>query len=99
MIVEYRYGLTGQTPMTLNDIGKKLDLSRERVLQIEERALLRLRRVAAKMGLMSSAAGRTTQTCSPAGSSPKPRRISWATPSPPSRTPRASRAGRNKKAT
>ena len=52
MIVEYRYGLTGQTPMTLNDIGKKLDLSRERVRQIEERALLRLRRVAAKMGLI-----------------------------------------------
>ncbi len=52
MIVEYRYGLTGQTPMTLNDIGKKLKLSRERVRQIEERALLRLRRVAAKMGLI-----------------------------------------------
>ncbi len=52
MIVEYRYGLTGQTPMTLNDIGKKLGLSRERVRQIEERALLRLRRVAAKMGLI-----------------------------------------------
>jgi len=52
MIVEYRYGLTGQTPMTLNDIGKKLGLSRERVRQIEERALLRLRRVAAKMGPM-----------------------------------------------
>lgn len=52
MIVEYRYGLTGQTPMTLHDIGKKLSLSRERVRQIEERALLRLRRVAAKMGLI-----------------------------------------------
>ncbi|MCX5792117.1 MAG: sigma-70 family RNA polymerase sigma factor [Elusimicrobia bacterium] len=52
MIVEYRYGLSGQTPMTLNDIGKKLNLSRERVRQIEERALLRLRRVAAKMGLI-----------------------------------------------
>ena len=52
LIVEYRYGLTGQTPMTLNDIGKKLTLSRERVRQIEERALLRLRRVAAKMGLI-----------------------------------------------
>ncbi|OGR66949.1 MAG: hypothetical protein A2081_00130 [Elusimicrobia bacterium GWC2_61_19] len=52
MIVEFRYGLTGQTPMTLNDIGKKLSLSRERVRQIEERALLRLRRVAAKMGLI-----------------------------------------------
>ncbi len=52
MIIEYRYGLTGQTPMTLNDIGKKLSLSRERVRQIEERALLRLRRVTAQMGLI-----------------------------------------------
>lgn len=52
MIIEYRYGLTGQTPMTLNDIGKKLNLSRERVRQIEERALLRLRRVTAQMGLI-----------------------------------------------
>jgi len=52
MIIELRYGLTGQTAMTLNDIGKKLSLSRERVRQIEERALLRLRRVAARMGLI-----------------------------------------------
>lgn len=52
MIIELRYGLVGQTPMTLNDIGKKLSLSRERVRQIEERALLRLRRVAARMGLI-----------------------------------------------
>ena len=52
MIIELRYGLTGQTAMTLNDIGRKLSLSRERVRQIEERALLRLRRVAARMGLI-----------------------------------------------
>ncbi len=55
MIIELRYGLAGQTSMTLNDIGKKLSLSRERVRQIEERALLRLRRVAARMGLIEMA--------------------------------------------
>jgi len=44
-ILELRYGLTGQSPMTLEEIGKRLSLSRERVRQIEERALLRLRRV------------------------------------------------------
>ncbi|KAF0126294.1 MAG: RNA polymerase sigma factor [Elusimicrobia bacterium] len=61
MIVELRYGLTGQTAMTLNEIGQKLSLSRERVRQIEERALLRLRRVAARMGLieMSNKGGPT----------------------------------------
>ncbi|HAH30815.1 MAG TPA: hypothetical protein DCL44_00710 [Elusimicrobia bacterium] len=52
MIIEFRYGLAGQTPMTLNDIGGKMGLSRERVRQIEERALLRLRRVASRMGLI-----------------------------------------------
>lgn len=52
MILEFRYGLTGQTPMTLEEVGKRLKLSRERIRQIEERALLRLRRVANRMGLI-----------------------------------------------
>ena len=52
MILEMRYGLNGITPMTLQEIGNKLKLSRERVRQIEERAILRLRRVAASMGLI-----------------------------------------------
>lgn len=52
MILEFRHGLTGQTPMTLEEVGKRLKLSRERIRQIEERALLRLRRVAHRMGLI-----------------------------------------------
>ncbi|HAM35616.1 MAG TPA: hypothetical protein DEB40_03525 [Elusimicrobia bacterium] len=52
MILEFRHGLTGQTPMTLEEVGKRLKLSRERIRQIEERALLRLRRVANRMGLI-----------------------------------------------
>lgn len=52
MILEMRYGLSGTNPMTLQEIGDKLKLSRERVRQIEERAILRLRRVAAGMGLI-----------------------------------------------
>jgi len=52
MILEYRYGLTGKKPMTLEEIGKKMSLSRERVRQIEERAILRLRRVTQRMGLV-----------------------------------------------
>src|SRR5262249_32872827 len=52
MILELRYGLTGKNPMTLEEVGKKLKLSRERIRQIEERALLRLRRVANRMGLI-----------------------------------------------
>ena len=38
--------------MTLEEVGKRLRLSRERIRQIEERALLRLRRVANRMGLI-----------------------------------------------
>jgi RNA polymerase primary sigma factor len=47
-----RFGLTGRDPMTLEEVGKKLRLSRERVRQLEERGLARLRRVAQRMGLI-----------------------------------------------
>ncbi len=51
-ILEMRYGLSQSKPMTLEEIGKSMKLSRERVRQIEERAILRLRRTAQKMGLV-----------------------------------------------
>lgn len=51
MILELRYGVTGKEPMTLEAVGKKLRVSRERVRQLEERALARLRRVSSRMGL------------------------------------------------
>ncbi len=57
MILAFRHGLTGQTPMTLEEVGKRLKLSRERIRQIEERALLRLRRVANRMGLIEVGEG------------------------------------------
>jgi len=52
VILELRHGLTCQAPMTLEEVGRRLRLSRERIRQIEERALLRLRRVAHRMGLI-----------------------------------------------
>ncbi len=51
LILELRYGVTGKEPMTLEAVGKKLRVSRERVRQLEERALARLRRVSSRMGL------------------------------------------------
>lgn len=42
-ILEARYGLSGRAPTTLQAIGERMGLSRERVRQIEARALARLR--------------------------------------------------------
>lgn len=70
MILEMRYGLNGTTPMTLQEIGSKLKLSRERVRQIEERAILRLRRIAANMGLIELS-NRITPNLKPGWNLPK----------------------------
>jgi len=51
-ILEMRFGLNGTERMTLETVGKKLKLSRERVRQLEERGLQRLRRAAQRMGLI-----------------------------------------------
>ncbi len=42
-ILIMRYGIGGDLPCTLEEIGKKLDLTRERIRQIERKALTRLR--------------------------------------------------------
>jgi RNA polymerase nonessential primary-like sigma factor len=42
-VIRLRYGLEDDTPQTLSQIGEDLNLSRERVRQIETRALLKLR--------------------------------------------------------
>ena len=42
-ILRWRFGLEGERQHTLEEIGRKLDLSRERVRQLEGRALAQLR--------------------------------------------------------
>jgi len=42
-VITLRYGLDGVSPRTLSDVGKKFDLTRERIRQIEGRALAKLR--------------------------------------------------------
>ena len=41
-VLRLRFGLTGEEPLTLKDIGECLDLTRERVRQIEGEALRKL---------------------------------------------------------
>ncbi len=42
-VIELRYGLNGKEPQTLQEIGDKLNLSRERIRQIENEALKKLK--------------------------------------------------------
>ena len=43
MVIRMRYGLSGEKPKTLQAIGEVLDVSRERVRQVETKALRKLR--------------------------------------------------------
>ena len=41
-VLKLRFGLTGEEPLTLKQIGERLDLTRERVRQIQRNALAQL---------------------------------------------------------
>ena len=42
-VIELRFGLIGEHPRTLEEVGKRFDLTRERIRQIEAKALGKLR--------------------------------------------------------
>jgi len=48
MIISWRFGLDGEAPKTLEEIGEEMQISRERVRQLETRALAKLRKKAMK---------------------------------------------------
>ncbi len=52
-ILRLYYGLDGQEPMTLEEIGSMMGITRERVRQIKEKALARLRHVSRARALES----------------------------------------------
>ncbi len=42
-VIIYRFGLGDEPPMTLEEVGKKFEVTRERIRQIEAKALRKLR--------------------------------------------------------
>jgi RNA polymerase primary sigma factor len=50
-VIDRRFGLDGQPPQTLEQVGKELGISRERVRQLETRALRHLRSHAPELNL------------------------------------------------
>ncbi len=52
-VVSYYFGLNGETALTLEEIGEKFNLTRERVRQIKEKAIRRLRHTSRSKTLKS----------------------------------------------
>jgi RNA polymerase primary sigma factor len=52
-IVQLRFGLGGQPPLTLEDVGRRMNVSRERIRQLQVRAIRKLQRP----GLLQRLAG------------------------------------------
>ena len=50
-VLARRFGLLGYEPSTLEDVGKEIGLTRERVRQIQVEALRRLKEVLTHQGL------------------------------------------------
>lgn len=50
-ILRCRFGLDGDAPMTLREVGERHDLSRERIRQLQARAISRIRREFTQYGL------------------------------------------------
>ncbi len=95
-ILRLRFGLDGQEPLTLNEIGRRVGLTRERVRQIESEALRKLNaRVTNIYDRTSPRPSALQQTTSPAQPDAEPQAPDAATAiaDPPKR--RLHRNGRN----
>jgi RNA polymerase nonessential primary-like sigma factor len=50
LVIERRFGLNNHEIATLEDLATELDLTRERVRQIQQEALIKLKKLLAKSG-------------------------------------------------
>ncbi len=55
-ILRYRFGLDGDTEKTLEEVGRKFGVTRERIRQIQNVALLKLRKQIEKLETVRAAA-------------------------------------------
>ena len=55
-VLELRYGLNGEQPCTLDEVGKTFNVTRERVRQIENQCLKKLQAMAESQKLREVAA-------------------------------------------
>ena len=51
-IIELRFGINRNNPMTQNDIGKNYNVSHQRICQIETRAIQKLKRLSSTKKLI-----------------------------------------------
>jgi RNA polymerase sigma factor (sigma-70 family) len=58
VIVQLRFGLNGVTPESLEEVGKRMRLSRERVRQLEERAINRLKSIVLRLRIVDLKEGK-----------------------------------------
>ncbi|MEX2211197.1 MAG: sigma-70 family RNA polymerase sigma factor [Gaiellaceae bacterium] len=56
LVLQMRYGLDGQTPKTLDEVGRTFNVTRERIRQIENQSLKKLRALAESVALRDVAA-------------------------------------------
>ncbi len=54
-VLEFRYGLAGKPRLSLSQVGKVMAVSKERVRQIQDRALTKLREAAGSTGFLEDA--------------------------------------------
>ena len=55
-VLELRYGLDGEHPRTLDEVGRTFNVTRERIRQIENQSLKKLRALAEAQSLKNVAA-------------------------------------------